>query len=180
MSFPAPTIRLAIEKAGKDNLVITQQSGALGGDVLLYSIHQSDAKPHVTITRANDLRDVVGTISFHSLSSKIETTLRGEPIQLKRKDLFADAHSFRHHSVGEMHWKESSFLGSGVILRDSQKRNICRYRKRHGFEMLVPIPDQNFMDLVVVTGFAAAEYRRRSNKDWDEVLKETIKDIAGV
>ena len=36
------------------------------------------------------------------------------------------------------------------------------------------------MDMVIVTGLAAAEYRRQSNEEWDKVIKDGVEEVFGI
>ena len=48
-----------------------------------------------------------------------------------------------------------------------------------GFEVYVPL-DEKAMNMVIVTGLAAAEYRRRSNEEWDKVIEDGVEEVFGI
>lgn len=164
-----------------------------------YTFHRqkSDSKYELRYANtANPGGHPVGTVKFHTMSSKIDITLHGVAFTMAKKDPFGGGHHLSEMSLGgEIQWKESSFMGSGVQLLDAQKRVIARYstklkqgppQKRFGsllgggstcagLEIFVPAQDW-ILDLIVLTGLAAAEYRRQSNEDWGVVGKKVGKE----
>lgn len=134
--------------------------------------------------------DALGTVSLHSWSSKIDVSIHGECFQMKRKDMLSSGHSFKHSAQPlEMQWKEEDFISDNLKLVDENKRVIALYRKNSRMKkllssnsrnkssselhILVPLED-HLLDIVVLTGLAAAEQRRQSNESWDKVIEETI------
>ena len=73
---------------------------------------------------------LIGTVSYHKFSSKIECALHDTDIRLARKDPLPSGHNFTHPKFGTFKWTESSDLGSGVELFDENKAKIARFRKR--------------------------------------------------
>ncbi|KAI1938546.1 hypothetical protein LOZ66_003349 [Ophidiomyces ophidiicola] len=173
----------------------------------LYSIETSQkSKPHITVTRhlhtyqqpcqQHPQDVVVGSATFHSLSSKIDVSLKAEPrpvdITMKRSDPLACGRKFES-PLGKLQWKEDGcMLTSNIKLVDQHKRVIARFekqssflsRRKDKFILLVqePCALANF-DMIVVTGFASIEYARRSDKEWDKAGEELLKaagEAAGV
>ncbi|WEW57800.1 hypothetical protein PRK78_003267 [Emydomyces testavorans] len=140
--------------------------------------------------RNNDI--VVGTVTFHSLSSKVEASLKTGPhpmdITMKRPDRFANGRKF-DSPLGKLQWKEDgNMLTSNQKLVDEYKRVIARYEKRSSrlsrqmdrFMVLVQEPNVIAnLDMIILTGFASIEYNRRSDQEWDKVGKEWLKGLGG-
>ena len=169
-SSQKPISSFTIEPIDKKTSVIKQipQDSIIGTPI--FSVYSSSSKPHLTITRPYERRDVIATVTYHSLSSKIEISFHGQHIQLKRKDMLSSAHSFHDLNVGELRWKESSnLLSSGLVLLDKESRELCRYKKRQGFDVLVSAEGE-FLYSILITGLAAVEYKRRGDHEWNEVL----------
>lgn len=175
---PIPVYSFEVDKVDRKTSLLKNKSpnGAAGWP--LFSIRTSSSKPHRTITRADNPHHVIATISFHSLSSKIDITLHGQPLQLKKNDMFSSGHSFHHPAAGELKWKEAGFLSTGLVLVDSSGRELCKYKKR-AFDVFVQV-DHAFMDMILVTGLAAAEYKRQSDKAIGEAAGEAGAAVAGV
>jgi hypothetical protein len=138
----------------------------------------------------------VGTADFHSLSSEINVSFlqNGDgrlppiPISMKRPDPLASGRKFPSGTpLGVLEWKEESLISNGQVLLDKNKRILARYgkkkssmlqfKKEETFELCVPGLEP-YLDLVILTGFASIDYRRRSNQDWDAV--ESVFDILGL
>lgn len=82
-----------------------------------------------------------------------------------------------------MQWKSTSLVGSGLKLVDSHGRVIaCTKKSMMGHVMgsgpsaihiFDRIDDGFLMDLIVVTGLAAIEYRRQSDEAWSWMKEAT-------
>ncbi|CRK24726.1 hypothetical protein BN1708_003862 [Verticillium longisporum] len=92
-------------------------------------------------------------------------------------------HSFTYHG-NELSWGvDSSTLSSSTLyLKDSSKRVLAIYQRRPGgmlkqsqptFDIYVP-PATMDMDMLVVTGLAAAKYRSKEKKDSIEAMGEIL------
>lgn len=174
-----PAYSFSVEKGDKKNKILKAKSVNSPAGFPVFSITSSSmSKPHMTITPANNLHHIVATVSLHSLSSKIDITIHGRPLQLYRGDHFSTGHSFHHPTAGELKWKESGFLGTGLTLVDASGRELCRYKKRKGFDVLVQV-DHAFMDMILVTGLAMAKYKKLENES-GEAAGEVVSAIVGV
>lgn len=129
----------------------------------------------------------VGTANFHSLTGKIdvyfeyigdEASPPTRHISMKRRNPLATTRQFNTGTrLGRLEWKES-FLNSNQMLIDEQKRVLARYEKKR-VSMLSSVKEETFVlcapglepyvDLIVMTGFASVEYRRRSDDSWNEI-----------
>lgn len=139
--------------------------------------------------------NVIGSVIYHSMSSKIDVSVHGESFQMKRRDILSCGHSFKTTPLPfEMQWKEEDIVSSNLKLVDQEKRVIARYRKssklhnmfsrsnnnKRASELQIMIPlDDRMLDAVVITGLAAAEYRRRSDQEISKVVGEVVGGISG-
>ncbi|KAI9793926.1 MAG: hypothetical protein M1816_007178 [Peltula sp. TS41687] len=159
--------------------MIHRRTSILDSDknTLLYSIEQNSgslfsSKPHMTI-RAGASTNVVGTITFHSISSAIDLVVHNQPIQLTSCGHFSSSHEFRSPSHGgaTMKWKKDGILSGGDILcLDSNERVLARFDKNNWalaksgrFEIVDPVlaSGGRGLDELIVSGIAMLEYRRR-------------------
>ena len=160
-----------------------------------YPAYQSSNSPHIygSTHSPPSQRYNVGTVNFHSLSSKIEVSLNTGPygsqptaITMKRADLFSSGREFPS-AMGTLQWKEDSgIFGSNLKLVDKYKRVIARYEKRQkgtsmfsrGKQRFIllgqgPAVDMN-VDMIILTGVATIEYDKQADDDWGEVLENII------
>ncbi|KAM0330574.1 hypothetical protein ACHAQA_003522 [Verticillium albo-atrum] len=124
----------------------------------------------------------LGTAKLHSFSSKIDVVLRGAPLTMKSNTL-GMKHKFTYHGA-ELSWGiDSNTLSSSTLyLKDDSKRVLAMYKRRPGgvlsegpptIELYVP-PGNIDMDMLVLTGLAAAEYRAKEKKDSIEAAGEIL------
>lgn len=104
-----PVSSFTIERVDKKTSVVKQVRDSTVGTPVFF-VHTSSSKPHLTIKSPFQHQDVVATVTYHSLSSKIEVSLYDRHIQLKRRGLLSDAHSFDDATVSKLRWEESSGL----------------------------------------------------------------------
>ncbi|ROT39627.1 hypothetical protein SODALDRAFT_358038 [Sodiomyces alkalinus F11] len=115
----------------------------------------------------------LAAVKFHSLSSKLDLTLRGHPFRMARPHLLSGSHAFRYGPAApELKWKERSEFSSDLVLVDGWGVMLARYRRKvrdgygykgPGFELFVP-PHVIDLDLVVATGMAASRYHKREEE----------------
>ena len=153
-----------------------------GFKIPFYTIQPSpDKKSNIYITRASPDASPVGTIQFHSLSSKIELVLPYETVSMRHDALTGTKHNFTSPTArgDKLSWKEDSTFGHGVKLVSPDGQLLSRFRRTDkeagtgSIEVFIPA-DGPLLDLILLSGIAAAEYRRRSNKEL-----ETVGDVLG-
>ncbi|CAI4213648.1 unnamed protein product [Parascedosporium putredinis] len=164
---------LVIEDLGTNSFQLTDGKDSRA----LYVVQRNPSKPHLSISRGTSVADVVGTAIIHKFSSTIDVVFGGQPLKLKRKGAFNDSHAFHHPSTTALQWKGLGGAG-GFGLQDEQERTICTYDKKGGFEFPTLVQDQHMLDLIVVTGLATDEYRRRSHRNWNESLVWTLNQVG--
>jgi hypothetical protein len=172
-----------------DTLKALSQKTPEGGTQTLYTINQDFLEENMEIRYGRDhvlgeqpkSSPPIGSIKFRFISSKMHLILHGRAFEMKRRSPMG-GHFFQYPTrdrVEEMQWKSSTFMGSDLKLLDCRGRTIaCTKRKRGGesigFHIVQEINDGLLMDLIVVTGVAAVEYRRQSDQDWN-----WLEDIFG-
>ncbi|RYP37877.1 hypothetical protein DL767_002749 [Monosporascus sp. MG133] len=183
MMQDTPFQTLVVSKSSNDSAVAVSRRTTDGLPVSLYVVHQSSfdtkmeiryADGHVQQQQAD--REPIALLRFHFFSSSIDLTLHGVDFKMKRKNPLG-GHCFRYPGLnGQMEWKRSSLLGSGMKLVDDRGRAIAVYKKKlggflgggeSGFHIYDSAEDGSFMDVIVVTGLAAAEYKRQSDEGWE-------------
>ncbi|OBT74329.1 hypothetical protein VF21_06865 [Pseudogymnoascus sp. 05NY08] len=136
-----------------------------------YAIQPSpNKKSNLAITRASPDASQVGTIQFHFLSSKIELVLQYETVSMRHDELTGSRHEFTSPTVrgDKLSWKEDSLFGHGVKLVSPDGHLLARFRRTDKvagtgcFEVFIPA-EGGLLDLILLSGIAAAEYRRSSN-----------------
>ena len=139
----------------------------------IYNIDSNSAsmfssKPHMTITNAIT-GVVVGTVSFHQISSSIDIEVHGRPISFDKRGTFSSSHSFQSIATGHTYkWKKDGTF-SGVDLRcvDETQQIVATFEcsnwamKKDGKFEIAPLVDGPFFDEVMITGIAAMEFQRR-------------------
>lgn len=127
----------------------------------------------VVATSTGLQQTVVGSASFYGLSSSVELNLHGQCIKMKPGTLSGNQ-KFTYPPTGEMKWK-SSFVGSTYELFDSSAdRKLARYKLKFSgsggkrLELLVPCDDY-FLDLIVLSGVAAAAKDQQSAIDASKI-----------
>lgn len=182
MAQPVQILLLSQKDLLDSSQVSVSYTDPCGNEIPIYVVESSSSKPHMQISYAGAQGNIIGAASYHSISSKIDVSVYGESISMKRKDPLASGHSFHSSRLPELQWKEEDIISSNLKLVDSNKFVLARYRKRldshprrSGFEIFVQA-DQALLDAIVVTGMAAVIYRHKSNKEWDKVWKKALKD----
>ena len=129
------------------------------------------SKPHVTIVNAAS-NAPVGTVTFHSMSSKIDLTINKKPTTLSKSGIFTSAHEFRSSALtGSLKWKRDGlFSGGDMLCIDEKEQLFARFQasgwamKKDGKFELSPEVGGVLMDEIVVSGIAMVELRRRRNR----------------
>lgn len=165
-------------RMGKHGKALKAKVANSSGDWPVFNIKESLSRPHVTIIQAAPPQRVIATVTFHTLSSNIDITLNGQPIQLRKKDSFSGDRAFFYHAAGELCWKELGVLSSGLRLVNSRGMELCRYKKRHGFDVFVQM-NQAFLNVILITGLTTAKYKRMADEGATEAGGEIISALAG-
>lgn len=194
-------LQVLIISRSKDNSLSNIYTSMPNGDrSLIYTVYGNKGNSKLEVSYADVNHpggQVVGTIRFHTLSSKIDINLHGTSFTMARKDVLGmGGHYFSNMAFGsDVQWKETSTFGSDMQMLDSQKRLIAKYSKKlklspaqtgfssligaeksaSGLEIFMPIHDLVLLDLIVLTGLASGEYRRQSNEDWGLTGKKGAK-----
>ncbi|RYP61392.1 hypothetical protein DL771_010149 [Monosporascus sp. 5C6A] len=183
MMQDTPFQTLSISKPSDDSAVIISRRATDGLPVSLYVVHQNSSKTKMEIRYADRHvqqrqadREPIAIIAFHFFSWNLDLTLHGVDFRMKRKNPLG-GHRFTYPGLnGQLEWKSSSLLGSGLKLVDDRGRTIAVYKKKlggflggreSGFHIYDSVEDGSFLDVIVVTGLAAAEYRRQSDEVWE-------------
>ncbi|KAK2868011.1 hypothetical protein FQN49_003256 [Arthroderma sp. PD_2] len=123
---------------------------------------------------------VVGTMTFHELSSKIDVSFNGTDTSMKRSDPLAGGRKFQTPTMGKLQWKEDGLLGSNQKLVDENRNVIAKYKKKDD-EIIVLLPPHQLernLDMIVVTGMAIVESEKKSDSDGD-AAGDIIEAIIG-
>ena len=129
------------------------------------------SKPHITIQSAATHR-LVGTVTFHRMSTVIDLEIHHQTIPLLRLGLFTSAHRFKSPTRrGLFKWKRDGLLDEGNMLCiDGQQLLIARFERskrarwKDGRFLISPGVDGRWMDEVVVSGLAMVQYHKRQKK----------------
>ncbi|KAL5346447.1 hypothetical protein ACLOAV_008718 [Pseudogymnoascus australis] len=171
-----------IEGLSKGSNATVSYQNLQGFKTPFYAIQPSpNKKSNLFITRATPDASQVGTIQFHTLSSKMELVLPYETVTMRHDELTGSKHNFTSPTVrgDKLSWKEDSLFGHGVKLVSPDGQLLARFRRTDkaartgGFEVFIPA-EGALLDLILVSGIAAAEYRRRSN-----IELETVGEVLG-
>jgi hypothetical protein len=115
-------------------------------------------------------------------SSKVKMTLRGIPIEMKQSELSGNF-SVNAHPLPALKWKVNQVTGGSLTLCDESGVKLAKIGKSsrvngadagQKLEIFVPA-DDFFVELCVVSGYAAWIINRVNNK----VIKEVVKAVAG-
>jgi hypothetical protein len=179
MSQPLVFILEGLSKGS--NATVSSQN-LQGVKTPFYAIQPSpNKKSNLAITRASPDASQVGTIQFHTLSSKIELVLQYETVSMRHDELTGSRHEFTSPTVrgDKLSWKEDSLFGHGFKLVSPDGQLLARFRRTDKsagtgcFEVFIPA-EGGLLDLILLSGIAAAEYRRRSN-----IELASVGDILG-
>ncbi|KAL8718840.1 MAG: hypothetical protein Q9181_008144 [Wetmoreana brouardii] len=94
----------------------------------LYSLKFRMIKPHMIIESVST-GATVATVVYHSLSSRIDTTLHGHPVTLTSAGLLKSKYTWSSPALGgaTMTWNAKSFTGLDLDCLDEQGILIARY-----------------------------------------------------
>lgn len=115
-------------------------------------------------------------------SSKVHMTLRGKPILMKQSELSGNF-SLDVQPLPSLKWKVNQVTGGSLTLCDEHGAKLAKIGKTsmmngadagQKLEIFVPA-DDFFVDLCVVSGYAAWIINRTNNK----VVKEVVQALAG-
>lgn len=127
----------------------------------------------------------ISTANIHGLIAKIDISFeqmggqnpRARSISMKRPNPLASGRQFQT-PLGSLEWKES-FLNSSQVLLDENERVLARYEKKRASMLsstkeemfVICVPGlEPYLDLIITTGFASIECRRRSDAGWEEMF----------
>lgn len=121
--------------------------------------------PYLTISTA-DTNCIVGTVTFHTLSSKIDLIIQNQATKLSKARFFTNTHGFKS-SAGFLKWKFDGMLSCGNMLCVDEKEQLfARFQtggwslKKAGRFELSPGLGDMIMDEVIVSGIAMVEWWR--------------------
>ncbi|KFY24999.1 hypothetical protein V493_04899 [Pseudogymnoascus sp. VKM F-4281 (FW-2241)] len=111
----------------------------------------------------------------------MELLLPFETVTMRHDALTGTKHNFTSAAVrgDKLSWKEDSLFGHGVKLVSPDGQQLARFRRTDkvagtgSLEVFIPA-EGALLDLILVSGIAAAEYRRRSNTEF-----ESVGDVLG-
>jgi hypothetical protein len=132
----------------------------------LYTIKLQMRKPQMTIESIST-KATTGTVIFHTLTNRIETTVHNSPITLTSRGLLKNGHKWSSSRSGNVDMTWITNRGNfNLVCLDEQALPVARFifpnwslRKAGTFEILAPEMSQGaVMDEIIVTGLAMAEY----------------------
>ncbi|KAI9842411.1 MAG: hypothetical protein M1837_007156 [Sclerophora amabilis] len=133
----------------------------------LFLVKSRLRKPHVSIVSCRT-GDTVGTAIYHSLTSRIDATVRGSPISMTPRGTFGrKGHAYSSPACGgaNMRWA-GHFRDLDLVCLDEREIAIARFhfsnwalRKYGKLELMGPTANDGgaVMEETVVTGLAMAE-----------------------
>ena len=129
------------------------------------------SKPHITVHSGATHR-VIGTVTFHRMSTVIDLEIHHQTISLLRLGLFTSAHRFESPaSRSLLKWKRDGLLSEGdMVCVDRQQVLIARFERskrprwKDGKFMISRGVEGRWMDEVVVSGLAMVQYHKRQKK----------------
>jgi hypothetical protein len=159
---PSLTLNIKYESWRKSKIQVL----AADNTTILYAINLGMRKPHMTIRSASS-DATLGTVAFHSLTNRIDTTVNGSSIPLTSAGVLKNGHKWTSPARGnvEFIWK-SKLRNLDLTCVDERGVPIARFkfpnwslRKVGTFEMLGPDVAQGaIMEELLVTGMAMVEY----------------------
>jgi hypothetical protein len=160
-----------------------------------HSSHPEHAPPIITIKGADgmcmsegpDCRffqggQLMGEAGFSLSSTKINMSLRGRPFQMKQSQASGNF-SLEVSPLPPLKWKVNQLTGGSLQLCDDAGAKLAKIGKSstlggadagQKLEIFVPC-DEFFVDLCIVSGYAAWILNRTTN----QVVKEVVKAVAG-
>lgn len=97
-------------------------------NALLYTVDTKLRKPHL-IFQSGDGGSEFGSATFHLLTTKIDVTVNGQPIELKTKKILATSYSYTSPAFGNnvLTWKSGSKWSTlDFVLLDEKAEPIAR------------------------------------------------------
>lgn len=129
-------------------------------------------KPRIQIFKHQ--REVF-TANAHSLSSRMDLFVNGQPMLLTRGQL-SGSFNIQHPTLGELKWKLNQLTGTSAELVDAQETKIAKLSKNHvpgmgeqKIELFVPC-DPAFLDLVVGTAVTVKSKLRSMSENAAEIV----------
>lgn len=181
---PAPTQVLTFRKSPRDKkITLIQPFNAAPNAPPYYSVrHSKNHKPQVVLFQGDaSAHNSIGEASISSISSKIKASLRGHHFIIKESNLSGNF-TIMDPQRGDLKWHTDFLLGRALELRDLQGMVLAKLKtqgfpgsKQKKLEIYVP-HDNNFLDLVVLTGFVA----KSAEKADADGLVEVAGAVAGV
>ena len=157
---------------------------------VLYRTHANkgglfNSKPHIKVHFGATNR-VVGTVTFHRMSTVIDLEIHQQTIPLLRLGLFTTAHRFESPaSRSLLKWKRDGLLGGAdMVCVDRQQVLIARFelskkaRGKTGKFMIAPGVEGRWMDEVVISGLAMMQYHKRQKKRAAALSRGRVGDMV--
>lgn len=163
------------------NTTIVARTGPNATAFPLFTFTKSKkSKPNLFVHRigagiAAVPQTLVGDATYHTLESSVSLTLHGQLTKMKLRDSM-DGYKFEH-AVGKFKWKSDSIAANAMALSDGGGMTLARFQVGERLDILVPCEDL-FLDLVVVSGLAAAAMKAKDAKN-TEIIGEVIGGLAG-
>lgn len=141
---------------------------------ILYTIEShSFSKPQTKIF-AGDSSNLIGTILFHSLSSKIDLQVHGIAITIDESGFFSSGYEYSSPAFGggRLKWKEDGHFTSDLAcVQQGSKEVVAKFlecewamKKEGKLELAPGVADGGpMMDEIVVAGLAIVEAKRSSS-----------------
>jgi hypothetical protein len=137
---------------------------------VLYAANVKMMKPQLTI-QSTSTNTTLGTVDFHTFSSRIDATIHNQSISLTSSGLLKLKYSYNSPAFGNMKmtWEPRSKMNElKMVLVDDKANPIARFeptnwamQKTGKFELLGPsMSSQMAMDEVVMTGLCVIHYRQ--------------------
>ena len=125
------------------------------------------SKPHI-IVHSGVTHRVIGTVRFHRMSTVIDLELHHRTILLLKLGSFTTAHRFESPaSRSLLKWRrDGPSSGADLVCIDRQQVQIARFerskraRRKDGKFMISPGVEGRWLDEVVVSGLAMAQYHK--------------------
>ena len=132
-----------------------------------------NSKPHILVHRgaSTELGALIGTATFHTLSSRVSMVVHSRPIEFASAGVFTRAHCF-DSGGGTLTWRSDGVLTSNLRLVNERKEWIARFlmtgmamSKVGKIELSGWDLGGDELDQVVVSAVVMGELERRRRSD---------------
>ncbi len=141
-------------------------------------------KPNLLLSRTGTRRGPIvpatpvanGTFGG-TLSTSVTINAHGETIKIKTNEFaLTDSYEFQN-AMGKFKWKGDSIAKNTMALTDGSGMTLARLTPGERLEVLVPCDDR-FLDLVVISGLAAAGIKSKDKKEGD-IIEGVLEAVLG-